>query len=70
MPTPAFIAERHVEEDLRDGVRLPDSVAVPLARAVTAVMARADDDARRPTEPQLVVPGSLGSWAPDLDSDP
>lgn len=69
MASPLFLPERRVDDALRDGVRLPDGLAIPLAKAFTAVAARATDDARRPTTPQLVLPGSLGSWRSEGGTD-
>lgn len=60
---PVFLPDRRVEEPLHDGVRLPSGLSAPLRGAFTAV---ADHQAARPAgpggEPQLVRPGSLGSW--------
>lgn len=67
MPTPVFLPERHVDEMLRDGVRIPDSLASPLAGAYRAVTGRAGEDARRPTAPVAVTPGSVGAWVPQLE---
>lgn len=64
MPTPIFLPERRVDEALRDGVRLPDSLSAPLVGAYRAVVARAGADVVRPNPPQLVRPGSLGAWDP------
>jgi hypothetical protein len=66
MATPIFLPERRVDELLRDGARLPDALVAPLTGAVRAVTARADDAARRPLEPELVTPGSLGTWTPEF----
>jgi hypothetical protein len=68
MPSPLFVPERRIDDALRDGVRVPDSLAATVARAFTAVITRADPDARRPDEPQLVVPGALGSWGAATES--
>lgn len=64
MPTPIFLPDRKVDEALRDGVRLPDALCAPLLGAYRAVTARADASQARPNAPQLVVPGSLGTWDP------
>lgn len=64
MPAPLFLPERPIDDDLRDGVRLPAAFCDPLCGAVRAVLARTgprDDDA----EPALVRPGSLGQWLDD-----
>jgi MinD superfamily P-loop ATPase len=63
MASPLFLPERRVDEALRDGVRLPDALTEPLARAFAAVVARADVQARRPETPQVVAPGTLARWA-------
>src|SRR5439155_15512159 len=34
LPAPVFLPERHIEEALRDGVRLPAGLGAPLAAAV------------------------------------
>jgi len=69
MATPIFLPERHVDELLRDGARLPDSLVAPLVGAYRAVAIRADDAARRPLQPELIAPGSLGSWTAELAGD-
>jgi hypothetical protein len=69
MPSPVFLPERRVDEALRDGVRLPDALAGPLVAAFGAVTTSAEDDERRPVAPQLVTPGTLGAWAPELAAD-
>lgn len=66
---PVFLPERRVEESLLDGVRLSTTLSEPLRGAFAAITDHAD--ARAETEmvgaPQLVRPGSIGSWA---DEDP
>jgi MinD-like ATPase involved in chromosome partitioning or flagellar assembly len=63
LASPLFLPDRRVDEALRDGVALPDALADPLAHRLTAVMERADDEARRPDGPQLVERGSLTTWS-------
>jgi hypothetical protein len=67
MPGPVFLPERRVDEALRDGVHLPDALTRPLGAAFHAVLEHADPDARRPDEPQLVTPGTVGHWHAELD---
>ena len=60
---PLFLPERRVEEALRDGVRLPDSLTTPLTRAFRAACERADEEgAHGGDSARLVTPGSLGKW--------
>lgn len=63
LPSPLFLPDRRLEDDLRDARRLPPAIAAPLAAAVTAVAERARV-ARRAAGagPELVKPGSLGRW--------
>jgi hypothetical protein len=63
-----FLPERRVEESLRDGVALPSALAAPLAGAYRAAVDHLPPGRRRAAEPQLVRPGSLGSWS-DADGD-
>jgi hypothetical protein len=65
LPSPVFLPERRVDDALRDGVRLPASLATPLAGAFTAVLERSAGAGVRAPEPQLVKPGSLGHWSPE-----
>lgn len=65
--TPVFLADRNVEDDLRDGVRLPSSISGPLAGACNALLGAARSD-RRGTAPERIVPGSLGSWGDGEDA--
>ena len=69
MPSAIFLPERRVDEALRDGVRLPASLTAPLAGAFLAVADRAGSSPRPAidAEPQLVAPGSLGSWSAEDD---
>jgi MinD-like ATPase involved in chromosome partitioning or flagellar assembly len=66
MSGPLFIPDRRVDEACRDGVPLPDSLVTPLVGAYQAVVERAEAAERRPLEPQLVRPGSLGTWTPEF----
>jgi hypothetical protein len=65
IPSPIFVPERRVEECLRDGVRLPSQMTMPVTGAVRAVLER--HGARKPAfaDPEVVTPGSLGHWGPD-----
>lgn len=69
MPSPIFLPERRVDDALRDGIRLPGVLTSPLAVAFNAIV---DHSVRRTPvmEPQLVQPGSLGRWSPDVDAEP
>jgi hypothetical protein len=62
---PLYLPERRTDEALRDGVRLSPALAHPLGAAFNRVMGAANDRVRRPAAPERVVPGSIGSWAPD-----
>jgi hypothetical protein len=64
-PSPIFVPERRVEECLRDGVRLPSQMTIPVTGAVRAVLDR--HGARRPAfaGPEMVTPGSVGHWGSD-----
>jgi hypothetical protein len=67
MPAPVFVPERHVDDALRDGVRLADALVNPLVGACRALI----DGAARPEpvrRPRLVRPGALGRWAPELEA--
>jgi hypothetical protein len=65
---PVFLPERHVDDALRDGVRLPTGVGGPLLDAVGAVARAAGpvDAANATGPPERIVPGSLGRWS-DVD---
>ena len=64
LASPLFLPRRHVEEALRDGVRVPDPIPSLLAGAFDAILARAG---ARPLleavfdKPEAVIPGSLGT---------
>jgi hypothetical protein len=62
---PVFLPERKVDELLRDGVSLPPALTQPLAGAIEALLERQLDLAPPMSEPVLVAPGSIGSWADD-----
>lgn len=64
MPSPIFLPERRVDDALRDGICLPKALCEPLVGAYRALQARVNGDLRRPVSPQIVTPGSLGSWDP------
>jgi hypothetical protein len=67
LAAPVFLPERHVEEALRDGVRLPTGLGSPLADAVAHAVRRAGPVvSSSPSEPEPVRPGSLGAWS-DID---
>ncbi|HEX7131521.1 MAG TPA: hypothetical protein VF228_03055 [Iamia sp.] len=62
---PVHVQERRgLEEILRDGGRLPQSIAEPVSRALVDLLLRAPEETG-PAEPVPVpiAPGSLGSWA-------
>ncbi|MGQ0521998.1 MAG: hypothetical protein ACT4PX_12750 [Actinomycetota bacterium] len=65
---PVYLPERRVEEPMLDGVRLPATLAAPLTGAFAAVVAGAG---RAPAPsvhgPELVRPGSLGSWSGEAE---
>jgi len=61
---PVFLPERRVEEPLLDGVRLSATLSSPLRGAFAAIVDHgAPAPAPSPGKPQLVRPGSLGSWS-------
>ncbi len=61
LPSAVFLPERRVDDALRDGTRLADALAEPLAGAFSAVALHGARTAVG--EPERVQPGSLGSWA-------
>lgn len=63
-PSPVFLPERPVDDALRDGLRLHDSLTAPMAAAFAAVLARNPLHAD-PRGLRRVVPGSLGHWSDD-----
>jgi MinD-like ATPase involved in chromosome partitioning or flagellar assembly len=61
--SPLYLADRSVDETLRDGVALPSAMARTLARGVSAVIDRAaPTEASDPGVPQPIVPGSLSAF--------
>jgi hypothetical protein len=65
--SPLFLPDRRRVDDIhRDAMPLPRPIVDPLGAAISAMLERV---APRPStaEPVAVVPGSLGSWSPDLD---
>jgi len=58
--SPVFLPRRKVDEALRDGVALPAPLGPLLAGALRATQQRVAEPVIVPTEPQPVVPGSLG----------
>jgi hypothetical protein len=65
IPSPIFVPERRVEECLRDGVRLPSQMTMPVTGAVRAVLERHGARQQASVGPELVTPGSLGHWGSD-----
>jgi hypothetical protein len=65
LASPIFVAERRVEECLRDGVRLPSQMTTPLAGAVAALVDRCGGRVPPLQGPEAVVPGSLGHLGMD-----
>ncbi|MGY9074244.1 MAG: hypothetical protein ACKVHU_14990 [Acidimicrobiales bacterium] len=65
--SPIFVPERKRLDDLHRNVsRLPSNITNPLLGAVKAALAQpAADDPTPQTAPEMVTPGSLGSWADD-----
>ncbi|MHB1486662.1 MAG: hypothetical protein ACYCS7_06635 [Acidimicrobiales bacterium] len=65
MASAVFVPDRPVEEALRDGVALPDSLAQPLGTVITAIMARVALQPSVALGPEAIKPGSLGHWGLD-----
>jgi hypothetical protein len=65
MASPVFVPRRRVEEALRDAVSLPAPLPATLAGAFHATLARAGTATAAPAqaEPELVTPGSIGTWS-------
>ena len=57
-----FTPERKIDEALRDGRELPDSVVEPLVGAMRAVLKLHADAAPAAPAPTRIEPGSLGRW--------
>jgi MinD-like ATPase involved in chromosome partitioning or flagellar assembly len=65
VPSPVHVSERrHLDEVLRDGVRLPDAWLAPVCGPVLALLERfeAADAPGTIDQPVRVAPGSLGAW--------
>ena len=65
---PVFLPDRRVEEPLLDGIRLSSTMCQPMRGAFAAIVDHApsgDGPGPGGGEPQLVRPGSLGSWSED-----
>jgi len=61
---PLYLPDRRVEEPLLDGLRLSTTLSQPLRGAFAAIVDHAPSAPAAPAgEPQLVRPGSLGSWS-------
>jgi hypothetical protein len=59
---PLFLPTKRVEEAMRDVVPIPSPLPATLAAAFEATVARVGAATVDPEEPELVQPGSLGSW--------
>lgn len=59
---PVFLPVRRVDDALRDGVRVPGSLAAPLVGAARGVLGRHGVREEAPAQPQPVAPGSLGAF--------
>jgi hypothetical protein len=63
MAAPLFLPTRRVDQALRDGALIPAPLPSLIASAFDAVTARAGAVGFVPArEPELVVPGSIGTW--------
>lgn len=62
LAAPVFVPERRLDELLRDGARLPPVVTAPLASACAALLDEVGSRRVVAAEPELITPGSLGSW--------
>jgi hypothetical protein len=68
MPSPVFVPDRHADDALRDNVRLPDALVVPVTSGCRSLTERSHDEADgRQAVPRLVTPGALGQWTPELE---
>ncbi len=65
LASPIFLPERHIDECLQDGVRLPDSVTAPVAGAFMAMARRLPTANIHTPDPEPLVPGSIGHWDSD-----
>lgn len=61
--SPVFLPRRKVDEALRDGVALPAPLGPLLVGALRATQTRVAEPVIAATEPQRVVPGSLGTFS-------
>ena len=70
-PSPIFLPRRNIDTAHRDGVRLPDAVVGPLARAMQRTLDRHRDTVVVEAEDRFVrvTPGSLGAWHDDGAAD-
>jgi hypothetical protein len=67
--SPVFLPSRRVEEAMRDAVALPSPLPALLAGAFEATLTRLGPaQAPAPSEPELVVPGSLGAWVDEEEA--
>lgn len=63
LPAPVFVPERRdLERALRDGVRLPRAMGMPVRHRVDRVLALVGHRASDEPRPVAVVPGTVGSW--------
>ncbi|MFT7646498.1 MAG: hypothetical protein ACI8Y4_001233 [Candidatus Poriferisodalaceae bacterium] len=66
LASPIFLPERKRLDDLhRNASRLPNTLSAPLVGAIRAGLQRSEPASAPEPEPQLVAPGSLGSWGED-----
>lgn len=63
LASPVFVPERRVDDLLRDGGRLPPVLCAPVVNAVHAVLESVEPHRPTPPQPELITPGSLGSWS-------
>lgn len=62
--SPIFVPEcRHLDDAIRDGVRLPPQLVDPLTSAVRTRLDATDQRSPADDEPEPVEVGTLGSWA-------
>lgn len=65
-PAPLFLPERHIDEAVRDSVRLPTALSTPLAAAFFVVTDGLAPRAVSVPEPERIRAGQLGSWSPEV----
>lgn len=63
LAAPVFVPERRVDDLLRDGGRLPPVLCAPLSSACLAVLESVEPRRTTSPQPELITPGSLGSWS-------